>query len=308
MADWFDQVTDSFVSGVANRYVQDIGLDIFKIFPEVNSQQLTGYIAKYTKNDWLYIGTVSDYLRQGSTESKGDDYTVSSQAYTLLEYAFHKDISQDDRNEYESPYDPVRDAVEFVIGRVNRVVLQLLINTYFTDSIWSDDLQGASEFTKFDDSDATPVATILEAKEGIAKVTGYEPNRLVMTADVFRVLKTHSDITDKMKTTNDKVVTKNLLARLFEVDTIEIMSDVNSGGTDFMLTKKMLLCYTPDRPSKFRPSAGYTIVYKNRGRRVMTERIPMKWRNNALRIEAGLKLDPVQLSSDLGVYFYDVIS
>lgn len=311
MANWFDQVTDKFISGVANRYVQDVGLDVFKVFPEIGSAQLTGYIAKYTKNDWLYIGQVSDYLRQGSTESIGDDYTVGSQAYSLLEYAFHKDVSEDDRNEYDNPYDPIRDAVEFVLNRINRVTLQLLVNTYFTSSIWSDDLQGASsggDFLEFNDSSATPVAKVLQWKEDIAKTTGYSPNRLIMTADVFRTLKTHSDITDKMKNVSDKVVSKDLLAKLFEVDTINIIDDVNSGGTDFMLTKKMLLFYTPDRPSKFKPSAGYTLIYKKLGNRVKTERIPMQWRNNALRIEAKIKMDPVQLSSDLGVYLYDVIA
>jgi hypothetical protein len=311
MANWFDQITDKYVSGVANKYVQEVGLDMFKIFPEVGSAQLTGYIAKYTKNDWLYIGTVSDYLRQGSTESIGDDYTVSQQAYSLLEYAFHKDISKDDRNEYDNPFDPVRDATEFVLNRINRVTLKHLIDTYFTASIWSDDLQGADsggDFLEFNDSAATPVATILKGKETVAKTTGYSPNRLIMTADVFRTLKTHPDITGKMKNTSDKVVSKDLLAKLFEVDSLEVVNDVNSGGTDFMLTKKMLLCYTPDRPSKFKPSAGYTLVYKRLGNRVQTKRIPMEWRNDALRIEAMLKIDPVQLSSDLGLYYYDVIA
>jgi len=311
MAQWFDQVTDKYVSNVANKYVNSVGLQVFDIFPEVPTTQKSGLIAKYTKEDWTYIGTVGDYLRQGSTESKGDDYEVGSQGYQVQDYAFHKDISQDDAAEYDNPFDPVKDSAEFVINRLNRIMLQILVNEFMAASIWSADKQGAvtPNFTKWSDGGtaSTPVANILSWKEEIQKTTGYEPNRLIMTADVYRYLKTNTDITGKMKTSDDKVVGKNLLARLFEVDTINIIGDVNSTSTDYLLTKKLLLCYTPERATKFAPSAGYTMTLRRAGDRVSTQRIPMAWRNNSLRIEGSFSIDPIMLASDLGIYAYDVV-
>jgi len=110
-----------------------------------------------------------------------------------------------------------------------------------------------------------------------------------------------------MKTTSDKVVGLDMLARLFELDTIKVIGDINSGATDFMASGKALLCFTPNKPSKYQPSAGYTIAYNKYKKRVLTDRIPMRHLNNALRIEAKLKIDPIVLSTDLGLYAYDVV-
>jgi len=310
MANWYDVIKDQFVRNVANKYVQEVGIPAFGVFPKINSSSLTGYIAKYDKEDWYYIGTVSDYLRQGSTESRGDDYDVSSQAYTLLEYAFHKDVSKDDRNEYDNPYDPVRDATEFVVNRLRRILTSVLNSEYMTSGVWGTDKDGSgADFTQWSDDSSTPVDDVLSWKENVMKTTGFSPNKAIMTPDVFRTLKTNSDITGKMKTTSDKVLSKDLLARLFELDRIEIFDTINSGATDFMSSKKFLLIYTPDRPTKFKPSAGYYLTYKNsNGENVGTDRIAMPHLNKALRIEATVHADPVMLASDLGLYAYNVIA
>lgn len=310
MPQWYDVIKEQFVRNVANKYVQEVGIPAFNVFPKINTSRFSGYIAKYDKEDWYYIGTVTDYMRQGSTESRGDDYEVSSQAYQLIEYAFHKDVSEDDRNEYDNPYDPVQDAVEFVVNRLRRILTSELNSEYLTSSVWGTDKDGSgADFTQWSESDSTPVANVLSWKEEVMKTTGFSPNKAIITPDVYRTLKTNDDITGKMKTTNDKVVSKDLMARLFELDRIEILDTINSGATGFMASKKFLLIYTPDRPTKFKPSAGYYMTYKGSdGNNVGTQRISMPWRNNALRIEAKIKADPVLLASDLGLYAYNVIA
>jgi hypothetical protein len=304
---WFDQITQKFVANVANKYFNDSGLEAFNIFPKVNSAQLTGYIGKYTKADWLRIGNVKDYKRAGATESVGDDYALDKQSYTLEEIAFHKDVSKDDRNEYDNPFDPINDATQFVINRIRRVILQNLVDKYIAGSIWGNNVVGTTDFTKWSTT-STPVDDVLGWKQTVEKTTGFSPNRLIVAPDVHKELKTNADITGKMKTTSDKVVTTGLLARLFEVDTYAVMNAVNSGATDYMIAGKALLVYTPNNPTKFEPSAGYHLTYKNKtGQNVQAERIPMKHLNDALRIEASIKIAPVVLATDLGVYASAVI-
>jgi hypothetical protein len=306
---WGDVIKEQFVRDVANKYVQESGIPAFRVFPQINTARFSGYIAKYDKEDWYYIGTVTDYMRQGSVESRGDDYAVSSQAYTLIEYAFHKDVSSDDVAEYDNPYDPVRDAVQFVVNRLSRILTSELNSEYLTSGVWGTDKQGSSDFTQWSDSSSTPVSDVLGWKEDVLKTTGFSPNRAITTPDVYRTLKTNTDITGKMKTTDDKVVTMNLMARLFELDQITVLDTINSGATGFMSSKKFLLIYTPDNPSKFKPSAGYFLTYKGQdGTNIGTQRIDMPWLNNSLRIEAKIKADPVLLASDLGLYAYDVIA
>ena len=310
MARWFDMITDKFVRNVANRFMVETGLPAFDIIPPVNARQLSGYIANYTLADWLRIGDVADYKRSGANESVGDDYEVGKDSYVLEEIAFHKDVSKDDRDNYDNPYDPIMDAVDFVINRIKRVCMQNLVDTFLTTGVWGTDLEGTTDFTKWSDGGtaSTPVSDVLGWIHDIQKVTGYRPNKMLMAPDVFKALKTNTDITGKMKTTSDKVVTIGMIAKLFELDTIRIFDAVNSGGTDFVFAGKMLLVYAPPRPSRMTPSAAYQIIYRNtRAENVGTRRIPMEIKNDALRIEAWVKVCPKVISSNLGTYIHTAI-
>lgn len=308
---WFDQIKAKFVANVANMYLTENGFDIFNMFPKVNSRQISGYIAKYTKADWLRIGTVADYKRQGATESAGDDYTLGQQAYTLDEFAFHKDISKDDRNEYDNPFDPVRDAVAFVMNRINRILLYNMVSSFLTTGVWGTDSNKTS--AKWDAktsgvSDNDPVEDVIAWKEAVEKTTGFTPNRMIVSADTYHALQTNTKILDKMKTTSDKSITTAVLARLFDVENFSVMNAVNSDGDDYMWTAACLLYYAPAVASKFNPSAGYTITYKSGNMNVLTDRIPMRHLNDALRIEAAVKVKPLVMATDLAVYGYNLVS
>ena len=305
---WYDRVTSEFVQNVANMYIQEAPLDAFKIFPELNSNKLTGKIAKYNKEDWFYIGTVADYIRSGAAESAGDDYSTDSQSFTLLKYSFHKDVTEDESKEYDNPFAPSEDAVRFVINRINRVIMQHLVTSYFATSIWGTALVGTSDFVKWSNASATPVTDVLLWKEDIHKVAGFTPNRMIVTPDVHRYLKGCTAITNIMKTTDDKVVTNALIAKLFEVDDYVILDALNSAGTDYMATASVLLVHTPKRPSRMTPSAGYTVLYKGENLEVAsTTRIEMPEKNHALRIEADVHCAPVVLAPDLGVFASNVL-
>ena len=312
MPNWTDQVNSTFIANVANRYIVDKPLTAFDIFPMVSTQRLSGYIAKYTKADWLRIGSTSLYKRVGATESFGDDYTVTKQSYTVEQYSFHKDITRDEWTEYDNPFDPINDAVAFVMSRMNRVLLKELIATFLTTSVWGTDTDLGSYKWSTKSSGVSsndPVEHIMTAHSVIMKATGYKANKLILTWDAFNTLKTNTIIMDRLKTTSDKVVTADAIARLFEVDRMVVLDAVNEDGSDFLATSRALLCYTPDRPSKFAPSAGYHIVYTGGeiGRAVRTNKIPMPEKNNSLRIEADMYIDQVVVSTDLGVYLYGMV-
>lgn len=316
MAHWSDQVNTTYIANVANRYMIENPFKVFNIFPLITSQKLAGYIATYTKSDWLRIGTTSLYKRVGASESVGDDYTVGKQAYRCEQYSFHKDITKDDRNEYDNPFDPVNDSIDFVVNRLQRVLLSELISSFFASSIWGTDVDyDDSGYNKWDAktsgvSDADPVDEVMSYHSTIKSTTGYQANKMIITFDVLKALKSNTKIMDRMKTTTDKTVTLALLANLFEVERIEVLDAVNEGGTDFMVNGKMLLCYTPPRPTKAAPSAGYNIGYvgESNGRTIGTRKILMPEKNDAVRIEADMYIDQVAVGTDLAVFCENMVS
>ncbi len=309
MPNWFDQINLVMVSGVANRYMVENPLAVFNIFPRVTTQKLSGYIALYDKAAWFKIGTLNDYKRTGATESIGDDYTIAKQLYNVEEFAFHKDITEDEAYEYDSPFSPVRDAVQFVINRINRITLQNLCDTYLASGKWTtESAWTANKVTAAANGVSTydPVYYMQQEANKIWKVTGYKPNRLIVTPDIDQALKLNTFITNRLRYTVDKVVTNNFLASLFEVETYHVMDAINGTATDFLKTNCGLLCYTPNAASVMAPSAGYQMIHTRAGMQIEMRRIPMPMLNNALRIEGVIRMCPIQVAQDLAVYLSDL--
>lgn len=314
---WYDAVKPQFVKNVANAYFQKNPFAGFDVFPMLPSNTLTGYIAKYTKEDWMRLGTFNDYVISGASETPGDDFGISSSPYTLIHIGFHKDVSEDDRNEYDNPFDPVFDATLFTTSRLQRLMFKKFTDTFFASGVWGSSLVGTTDFTKWSDSGATPASDIDTWKSSVQKITGFRPNRLVVSQDVHDALKQCPAILSAMKTTDDKVVTTGLLARLFELEKYVVVSDVlttaakggtaTSSNSSFYISGKALLVYAPSRASKFEPSAGYHVTYTKKGESVFPRTIPMPAKNNSLRVESHMWALPKVMAADLGIYASSVI-
>jgi len=314
--EWYNQITKKFVKNVANKYAQENVWGPFNIFPKVRVAQLAGKIAKFSKRDWLAVGDPNDYVRMGSSESIGDAQASGSQPFVLTQRAYHEDVSEDERNNYDNPFDPVQGAAESVVNKLSLVIAKLFVQNVMVAGIWANDVTPS---TKWDASGATPVDDVLAHLMAIESLTGFWPNRLVMTRDVEVALATNSQITGLIKSTDDKIPTRQLLAKAFKVETVEVFSTVETtakkgstptaSNTNYMATKTLVACYTPDRATTKKPSAGIHPVYaKGSGGDIDIKLIPMPARNNSLRIEGRIYTEPIVMASDLGVRFYDVLS
>jgi hypothetical protein len=156
------------------------------------------------------------------------------------------------------------------------------------------------------------------AKRAILSTTGFEPNTLVLGYDVFKTLKNHPDLVDRIKYTSSQVITEGLMASLFDVPRVMVAKAVkatnNEGGTaayDFTHGKNALLCYSAPSAGLLQPSGGYVMswtgVSQGLGQTVGTSRIRME-QFKADRIEAEVSFDMKVIGSDLGYFFSSVVS
>ncbi len=103
--------------------------------------------------------------------------------------------------------------------------------------------------------------------------TGRRPNRLVLGAKAYAVLKNHPELLERIKYSASSnapaVVTQQVMAQLFDVEEVLIAESIYNtaaeGQTDapeFIVDPKsaLLLCATPS-PSIKVPSAGYTFAW-----------------------------------------------
>jgi len=316
---------DKALTNISVKYVQDASVYIAdKVFPIVPVQKQSDRYFVYLKEDWFRDEAQERAL---GTESAGGDYTIdNTPTYFCRKYAYHKDVFEEDRTNADDPLTPDIDAVEFV---TDKLLLRREIEwaqNFFRPGVWGFEYKGVSsnptgnQFLQWNDPNSDPIRDITTFATNIQEVTGKRPNKLVIGQRVFDALKNHPDILDRIKYTQKGIVTTDLLAALFEVDQVLVASAIKNSAAkglpanmEFIFGNNALLCYTVDRPSLKKPTAGYIFVWRGLlganafGGRIL--RIPMPWLGlGTERIEGEMAWDMKVIAKDLGCFLHEVVS
>jgi hypothetical protein len=165
---------------------------------------------------------------------------------------------------------------------------------------------------------STPIRDVKVGKKTVLKNTGFLPNTLVLSYEVFDVLSDHPDFIDRIKHTSSDAVTRQLMANLFEVDNVHVAQAVKAtndegitAAYDFTHGKHALLCYVNPNPGLLAPSAGYTFTWRGvsagLGEDIAISRFRME-HLKADRIEAEIAFDNKVVGSDLGYFFNGAVA
>lgn len=319
------------LTNVSVAYIPNAGDYVCqKVFPKVPVQKQSDLYWKWSKSDWRRTDVVK---RAPGTESAGVGWNYDTDTYYAHVYAVHRDIDDQVRANADSNFSLDSDSTKFL---TNQMLLKRELDwadTYFKTGVWATEYDGvasgvgAGEFLQWSDAASDPIKDVAEWKLAYRLLTGYEPNKLVMGPDVLRELKSHPDIIDRIKFTQRGVVTKDLLASLFEIPEIlvplasKVVDDVRINDAraqdlaatyEFVTdTKSMLLSYSPASPSLLTPSAGYTFVWSGyHGGN--SEGIRMKqFRMDPIasdRLECEMTYDMKVVAPDMGIFFKTVVA
>jgi hypothetical protein len=293
-----------------------------RVFPKVPVQKQSDRYFRYLKEDWFRDEAVE---RAAASESAGGDYDIdNTPSYFCTKFAYHKDVTEDDRVNADSPLTPDQDATDFVSQKLLLRREVAWASKYFKTGIWANELVGgttesSTDTKKWTDGTSDPIKIIDMAKTNTQATTGYTPNKLIIGPYVYNALKNHPLVLERIKYTQRGQVTKDLLASLFEVDEIlvaaGIVNTANQKGTEntnFIFGNHALLCYAAPRPALKTPSAGYIFTWTGLegagafGNRVV--RIPMDWLGMGTeRIEGEMAFDMKVVAEDLGFFFKDIV-
>lgn len=315
---------DRALTNISVSYLQDASAFIAdKVFPIVPVKRQSDIFYTYSKADFMRDEA---QVRGAATESAGGDYGVeASDPYYCRKHAFHKDVTPEERVNYDEPLDADKDATDFVTQKMLiRREMQWASN-YFKSGVWGTEIGGkasspaANETLQWDQPTSNPIKDITDAAVAMAGVTGYKPNTLVLSPYAFNALKNHEDILDRIKYTQKGIVTTDILASLFEVEHVYVAwSVVNTAAkgadasVDFIMGKHAMLCYSNPRPALRKPSAGYIFAWTGLegagayGNRIV--RLPMDLLGlGTERIEGEIAFDSKVICKDLGVFFKDIV-
>jgi hypothetical protein len=308
---------DAILTNIAVAYQQNpanfIATQVFPVVP-VDKQSDKYYI--FDKQAFLRD---SAERRAPSTESAGSGYTLSRDSYFCDVYALHKDISDQVRQNTDNPLNPDRNASQYLMQQILLRQEIQFVSDYMKTGVWGTDKVGATDFTQWDNyATSDPITDIESAKEQILSQTGFMPNTMVLGYQVFRRLKHHPDIVDRIKYTSEKTVTADMLGAIFEIPRVLVAQTIKATNLEgetaaytFNFGKNALLTYSAPAPGLEVPSAGYVFMWKgvsgSMGLPAGVSRFRMEWlKSDRVEIEAGWNNKVV--GTDLGYFLSAAVS
>lgn len=257
------RVVDPVLTTIAQGYKQ-AGMVASALFPRVNVPLRAGKILTFGKEDFMLYNAA----RAPGENTKRVSIGHSSGNYALVDYSLEGKVA------IENAQEGIRGAgIDYFVGSINHVqsTLELGLEKMSADlARTAGSYAAANKITLSSTaqwSDYTgvsqPVRVIETAKEAVRAATGKRANTVVMGAMVFAALKNHPVIIDRIKYTGRDVVTKELLASLFDVQRVEIGDAIyasDAGVFTDVWGKDVVVAYTTlgDVSVRGEPTYGYT--------------------------------------------------
>lgn len=275
-----------------------------QVFPRVPVAKQSDYYFVFDKSSWFRDNVAK---RSPGTRAQRADYTVTTGSYVAINYALAKAVPDEVRANADNPLKPDMEATEFVTDALLRGQEKRVADLITGSTNWS---YAASPGTQWSSSAADPLTDIEGAINGIVSTIGRAPNVAVMSWDVWRYLKNHADLLDRVKYTRSggqPMLTD--LAAWFNLDKVLVgtaIRDTSADGAAFSSTYIWSDCfwvgYVTQTPALMTPSAGYLLEWQSREVR--------RYREDQERqdvLEASHYTDEVISASDAGAIVYDVI-
>lgn len=313
---------DAVLSNISVAYIPK--QDTFvasRVFPQVPVEHQTNKYWKYTKADWFRDEA---QRRADASPSSGSGYNLGTDSYSCDVFAHHKDVGDKTRANADKGLNLDEDATRFVTTRLLLRQEVQFVNDAFKTGVWNTDITGvaaapaANQVYQWSDyANSDPIDDVEAGKEQILSVTGYMPNVLVLGYQVWRKLKNHPLFLDRIKYTSSDSISKEIVARYFEVDEIMVAQSIRAtskegAATDtfaFNFGKAALLMYRNPNPGLLEPSAGYTFVWNgvsgNLGLPVGISAFRME-HLKADRIEGEAAWDNKIVAPDMGYFFTSI--
>ena len=294
-----------------------------RVFPIIEHCDPKAKIATYARGAWFR--DEAGVRGPGGRANRGG-YPITFTNISTKEYAFAKEVTDEDRRFAASPFAPPlkpdQDAIEFAADKID-LSKERRIASAITAATWSDGNAGGEDAAGLWAPPGSTNTFLTDIRLGIKTIqskTGLTPNTLVIDFATYNALKEVAELQDKIKYTQRGVLTSDILAAVCDLETVLVGGSIYSTakelktGLDFTSAyvwektagKGMgFLFYRPTSPGLKTPSAGYQCRVDYEGgvpRRTST------WRENAEHqdvYEVAEETDIVVVGADCGYLWVD---
>jgi hypothetical protein len=284
------------------------------------ADKLAPMVRVKNQSDKYYIFDKRDSLsdlaakRQEGTSSNREGFRLSTDSFKCEEIALSTTLSDEARDNADSVLRLETAKTNFVTDKILLRWEVLAAGIMTTSTNWAN---SSTPTYLWDDNgvNSSPITDIENAIDAVEAGTGHRVNKMVISKDVYKVLKHHPEIIGRMANDTMRIATLQTLRDIFDIEDIMIgdasKNTANKGQTasySKIWTKDVWLGVVADAPALETPSALYTFVWpRDRGQ----IRGVRRWRDEDVHsdiIEAFMNFDMKVTGSDMGYLLEAVIS
>jgi len=279
-----------------------------QIFPLVTVGKQSDKYYIFTKK-YQFLNT-ADYRAPG-TASKRHGFTLSTDTFFCEEIADSTQLDDETRDNADSVLNIESAKTNFVTDKILLKLESLVAALCTTTSNWGTNYSTPTNlWSDYENSDF--LKDFQTGMDAIEDNTGKEVNKIVLANNVWKKLKHHPQLLERMPSNSMKTATLDTLKAVLEVDNILIgkafYNSANEGQTatySKLWDKDVWMGHVAAAPAKETPTAGYTFVWPRDGK----QRGIRKWREEDIHsdiYEGFMNFDLKIVGSDMG-YLLDAV-
>lgn len=285
-----DVHVDEVLTNLSVQFMNDAeGFVHREIAPFVFTGKSTGKYYKYANDVRMRR---QDDSRAPRSDFPRIDWSVSTDSFETEEHGLEGLIDDRERRDADDPLDLDTDTNEILTDQVmvnwEKEVADVLTDT--STITQNATLTSTDQWSNYAGSD--PLDDADAAKETILSNTGKLANIAVIPWQVFRVLRRHPDLRDRIKAqTTPQKLSVEQVAEVLDVERVVVprvvYNSANPGASAnnvFVWGKDVLFAYVDPSPGRKKPSLAYQFVIRDRQMRTVRYR-EQKKNSDVIRVE-----------------------
>lgn len=239
------------------------------LFPQVTVTASGGQVLEFSDEDFRLYNT----SRAPGENVKDVQFGHAGKKYALISHALNGKVPREHQRDANNVL-----GINMGQRAVDRVLRILSLEREYNQATLARDpnqyaasnkiaLAGTDKFS--DQVNSDPLGVIEDGKSAIEEATAVSPNVMVIGHNVYKSLKFHPQIVDKIKHVGLGVVTKEMLQDLFEIERVEVgnaRTTDAAGNRVSVWGNDIVMSYSPEKPSgQEEPSFGYTYTMDEDG-------------------------------------------